>query len=168
VYVPTPYEVVDAMLTLAEVRQGDVVYDLGSGDGRIPIAAVQKYHATRSVGIEINPKRIQDAEANREAAGVAERVRFRNEDLFASDIHEATVVTLYLLPSLNLRLIPKLLKDLQPGTRIVSHSFDMGSWKAEKMIEVDKNHVYLWRIPAQGTPEHAAALAAAGATLVSN
>jgi precorrin-6B methylase 2 len=166
VYVPTPREVVDAMLALAEVREGDILYDLGSGDGRIPITAVQKYNATRSVGIEINPKRIEEAEANRASAGVADRVRFRNEDLFEADIHEATVVTLYLLTSLNLRLIPKLLKDLQPGTRIVSHSFDMGSWKAEKVIEVDKNHVYLWRIPAPGTPEHAAALAAAGSTLV--
>jgi precorrin-6B methylase 2 len=149
VFVPTPYEAVEAMLKVAKVGKGDVVYDLGSGDGRIPIMAVQKYNAARAVGIDINPERIQEAEANRKAAGVGDRVRFLNADLFQTDISSATVVTLYLLPSLNIKLIPKLLAELKPGTRIVSHAFDMGSWKPEQTLRVNGTTVFFWTIPAK-------------------
>jgi SAM-dependent methyltransferase len=161
VYVPTPYEAVEAMLKVAKVGKSDVVYDLGSGDGRIPIMAVQKYNAARAVGIDINPERIKEAEANLKAAGVGDRVRFLNEDLFEAKIGEATVVTLYLLPSLNLKLLPKLLAEVKPGTRIVSHAFDMGSWKPEQTVKADGGTVYFWTIPAKGTPQYEAAAAAA-------
>jgi precorrin-6B methylase 2 len=161
VFVPTPYETVDAMLKVARVGKSDVVYDLGSGDGRIPIMAVQKYNAVRAIGIDINPDRIKEAEANLKAAGVGDRVRFLNADLFEANISDATVVTLYLLPSLNLKLLPKLLADLKPGTRIVSHAFDMGSWKPQQTLEAGGSTVYFWTIPAKGTPEYAAAAGAA-------
>lgn len=161
VYVPTPYEAVDAMLKVAKVSKGDVVYDLGSGDGRIPIMAVQKFDAARAVGIDINPERIKEAEANLKAAGVANRVRFLNEDLFEANISDATVVTLYLLPSLNLKVLPKLLAELKPGTRIVSHAFDMGSWKPQQTLSAGGSTIYFWTIPAKGTPEYSAASAAA-------
>lgn len=161
VYVPTPYEAVDAMLKVAKVGKDDVVYDLGSGDGRIPIMAVQKYNAARAVGIDINPERISEAQANLKAAGVGDRVRFLNEDLFEAKISDATVVTLYLLPSLNLKLLPKLLAELKPGTRIVSHAFDMGSWKPQQTLKANGSTVYFWTIPAKGTPEYNAANAAA-------
>jgi SAM-dependent methyltransferase len=161
VYVPTPYEAVDAMLKVAKVGKNDVVYDLGSGDGRIPIMAVQKYNAARAVGIDINPERIKEAEANLKAAGVGDRVRFLNEDLFEANISDATVVTLYLLPSLNVKLLPKLLAELKPGTRIVSHAFDMGSWKPQQTLKADGSSVYFWTIPAKGTPEYKAAAEAA-------
>jgi SAM-dependent methyltransferase len=161
VYVPTPHEAVDAMLKVAKVGKNDVVYDLGSGDGRIPITAVQKYNAVRAVGIDINPERIKEAEANLKASGVGDRVRFLNEDLFEAKISDATVVTLYLLPSLNLKLLPKLLADLKPGTRIVSHAFDMGSWKPEQTVNANGSTVYFWTIPAKGTPQYKAAAGAA-------
>src|SRR6266513_250725 len=161
VRVPTPYETVDAMLKVARVGKSDVVYDLGSGDGRIPIMAVQKYNAARAIGIDINPERIKEAQANLKTAGVGDRVRFLNEDLFDAKISDATVVTLYLLPSLNLKLLPKLLDELKPGTRIVSHAFDMGSWKPEQTLKADGSTVYFWTIPAKGTPEYNAAVAAA-------
>ena len=164
VYVPTPAETVDAMLKVAKVGKEDVVYDLGSGDGRIPIMAVQKYNAARAVGIDINPDRIKEAQANHKAAGVGDRVRFLNEDLFQADISEATVVTLYLLPSLNLKLLPKLLSELKPGTRIVSHAFDMGSWKPQQTLNAGGSTVYFWTIPAKGTPEYEAASTAASKT----
>ena len=145
VYVPTPEVVVDAMLALAEVKAGDVVYDLGSGDGRIPIAAAQKYGA-RAVGIDINPERIKEARENLAKTTVGDKVTFLNQDLFETDISEATVVTLYLLPSLNLKLMPTL-KKLKPGTRIVSHSFDMGTdWPPEKTQNVDGRNIYFWTI----------------------
>ena len=161
VYVPTPHEAVDAMLKVAKVGKGDIVYDLGSGDGRIPIMAVQKYNAQRAVGIDINPVRIKEAEANLKEANVGDRVRFLNQDLFETDISDATVVTLYLLPSLNLKLLPKLLNDLKPGTRIVSHAFDMGSWKPQQTLNVGGSTIYYWTIPAKGTPEYEAAARAA-------
>ena len=161
VFVPTPYEAVDAMLKVAKVGKSDVVYDLGSGDGRIPIMAVQKYNAARAVGIDINPERIREAEANLKAAGVGDRVRFLNADLFETNISEATVVTLYLLPGLNLKLLPKLLAELKPGTRIVSHAFDMGSWKPQQTLNASGSTVYFWTIPAKGTPEYTAATGAA-------
>ena len=160
VYVPTPQAAVDAMLKVAKVGKGDVVFDLGSGDGRIPITAVQKFNAARAVGIDINPERIKEAEANLKAAGVGDRVRFLNEDLFEAKISDATVVTLYLLPSLNLKLLPKLLAELKPGTRIVSHAFDMGSWKPQQTLNADGSTVYFWIIPAKGTPEYNAAAGA--------
>jgi precorrin-6B methylase 2 len=161
VFVPTPHEVVDAMLKVAKVNKRDVLYDLGSGDGRIPIAAAQKYGIERAVGIDINPERIKEANENRIKAGVGERVTFINADLFASNLSDATVITLYLLPSLNLKLLPKLLKEVKPGTRIVSHAFDMGSWKPEQTLNVDGRSVYFWTIPASGTPSYNAAMAAA-------
>jgi SAM-dependent methyltransferase len=161
VFVPTPYEAVDAMLKVAKVGKNDVVYDLGSGDGRIPIMAVQKYNAARAVGIDINPERIKEAEANLKTAAVRDRVRFLNEDLFEARISDATVVTLYLLPSLNLKLLPKLLTELKPGTRIVSHAFDMGSWKPAQTLSAGGSTVYFWTIPAKGTPEYTAAAEAA-------
>jgi precorrin-6B methylase 2 len=145
IYVPTPQEVVDAMLALANVTAKDVVYDLGSGDGRIPITAAQKY-GVRAVGIDINPQRIQEANENLAKAGVGNKVKFLNQDLFETDISEATVVTLYLLPSLNLKLMPTL-KKMKPGTRIVSHSFDMGTeWPAERTEDVNGRTIYLWTI----------------------
>jgi predicted O-methyltransferase YrrM len=164
VYVPTPSEAVDAMLKVAKVGKDDIVYDLGSGDGRIPIMAVQKYNAARAVGIDINPERIKEAQANLKAAGVGDRVRFLNEDLFEARISDATVVTLYLLPSLNLKLLPKLLSELKPGTRIVSHAFDMGTWKPEQTLNAGGSTVYFWTIPAKGTPEYDAATGAASKT----
>ena len=164
IFVPTPHEVVDAMLKVAKVGKGDVLYDLGSGDGRIPITAAQKYGIARGVGIDINPERIKEANESLAKAGVGDRVRFINADLFESDLSGATVVTLYLLPSLNLKLLPKLLKELKPGTRIVSHSFDMGSWKPEQALKVNMSNVYFWTIPAPGTPGYKAAMAAANGT----
>jgi SAM-dependent methyltransferase len=146
-YVPTPQPVVEAMLKLGEVKKGDVLYDLGSGDGRIAITAAKLY-GVRATGIDINPERIAEAEANAKNEKVTDKVKFRNEDLFEANIGDATVVTLYLLPSINLKLRPKLWKDLKPGTRIVSHSFDMGDWEPEKKIEVEGRYLYLWRVPA--------------------
>jgi len=119
------------MLKLADVKSTDVVYDLGCGDGRIVIAAAKTYGA-RGVGIDINPERIKEAKESAKKAGVEDLVRFEENDLFKADIHEASVVTLFLLPKVNLRLRPKLLKELKPGTRIVSNTFDMGDWKADK------------------------------------
>ena len=145
IYVPTPQNVVEAMLKLARVTGSDVVYDLGSGDGRIPITAAQKYGA-RAVGIDINPERIKEASANLAKANVGDKVRFLNQDLFETDLRPATVITLYLLPSLNQKLIPKL-KQLKPGTRIVSHSFDMGTdWPPEKTEDVEGRMIYYWTI----------------------
>ena len=148
-FVPTPQSVVVAMLDLAKVTPADVVYDLGSGDGRIPIAAVKDYGAARATGIDIDPQRIKEANANLQASGITDgRVRFLNQDLFATDISEATVITLYLLPSLNVKLMPKLKSDLKPGTRIVSHSFDMmGQWEPERTVDVKGRTVYFWTIP---------------------
>jgi SAM-dependent methyltransferase len=155
IFVPTPHEVVKGMLQLAGVGKNDVVYDLGSGDGRIPIAAVKDFGAQRATGIDIDPQRIKEATANLAQAetmmpGINKRVRFLNQDLFTTDISEASVVTLYLLPSLNQKLIPKLNKELKPGSRVVSQSFDMGDWKPDKTIEVEGRTVYLWMIPRKG------------------
>jgi predicted O-methyltransferase YrrM len=150
VYVPTPPEVAEKMLEMAKVTSTDVLYDLGSGDGRIPIMAAQKFRI-RATGIDINPQRIQEANANAQKAGVTDRVRFLNQDLFESDFRDATVVTLYLLPALNEKLRPQLLSQLKPGSRIVSHEFDMGKWKPEKTAQVNVNgrtySVYLWTVP---------------------
>ena len=145
IYVPTPQNVVDAMLKIANVTAKDVVYDLGSGDGRIPITAAEKYGA-RGVGIDINPERIKEANANLAKSKAGDKVRFLNQDLFETDLSQATVITLYLLPSLNQKLMPKL-KQLKPGTRIVSHSFDMGiAWPPEKTEDVKGRVIYYWTI----------------------
>lgn len=146
VYVPTPVPVVNEMLRLANVKSNDVVYDLGSGDGRIVIAAAQERGA-RGVGIDINPERIREANQNAQKAGVSDRVQFRQQDLFQTDFSKATVVTLYLLPQLNVKLRPKLLRELKPGTRIVSHAFDMGDWKPQQVVEVNGQKVYYWVVP---------------------
>ena len=148
IYVPTPQEVVDAMLDVAQVKSTDVIYDLGSGDGRIPITAAQKYGA-RGVGIDINPERIKEANENLKKANVGDKVKFLTADLFETNISEATVVTLYLLQSLNEKLRPKLFKELKPGTRVVSHAFSMGdAWPPEKTLNVNGRTVYFWTIPA--------------------
>jgi tRNA G37 N-methylase Trm5 len=146
IFVPTPYEVVDEMLRLANVKKGDVLYDLGSGDGRIPVAAAKRF-GVRAVGIDIDPKRIEEANENARKNGVTRLVTFRQEDLFKTDFSEATVVTLYLLPDLNVKLRPRLLEELRPGTRIVSHQFDMGDWKPQKRVELNGRAVYLWIVP---------------------
>ncbi len=146
IFVPTPQEVVDAMLKLAKVGPNDVVYDLGSGDGRIPITAAKTYGA-RGVGIDIDPQRIREANENLKTAGVGDKVKFLNQDLFTTPIGEATVVTLYLLPSLNLKLLPKLNAELKPGTRIVSHAFDMGDIKPQQTLNVNGRTVYFWTVP---------------------
>jgi SAM-dependent methyltransferase len=146
IYVPTPHEVVDDMLRLANVKTGDVLYDLGSGDGRIAIAAAKKY-GIKAVGIDIDPERIREATENAKRAGVANLVQFRQEDLFKADFREATVVTLYLLPDLNVKLRPKLWNEMKPGTRVVSHQFDMGTWKPEKKLESNGRSVYFWTVP---------------------
>ena len=148
VFVPTPEDVVQQMLKLANVHKGDVLYDLGCGDGRTVITAAKEY-GVKAVGIDINPVRIKESLENAKNAGVADRVIFRNEDLFEADIKEATVVTLYLLPSLNVKLRPKLWKDLKPGSRVVSHDFDMGDWKPEKTVELEGHTIYFWTIPAK-------------------
>ncbi|MEH1800844.1 MAG: class I SAM-dependent methyltransferase [Nostoc sp.] len=147
-YVPTPQPVVDAMLQVAKVGKNDVLYDLGSGDGRIVNTAAQKY-GTRGIGIDINPERIKEANENAKKAGVTERVKFVQQDLFTTDFSEATVVTLYLLPEVNAKLRPKLLKELKPGTRIVSHAFDMGNWKPQQTLNVQGKTIYYWVVPEQ-------------------
>ena len=135
------------MLEMAGVGPDDVLYDLGSGDGRIPVAAARQF-GIRAVGIDINPVRIMEANANAEEAGVTDKVTFIEGDLFEANISEATVVTLYLLQSLNVKLRPKLLSELRPGTRIVSHSFDMANeWEPEQRREVDGSMIYLWTVP---------------------
>ncbi|MFB2876789.1 class I SAM-dependent methyltransferase [Floridanema aerugineum] len=151
-FVPTPQEVVNKMLEVANVNSKDVVYDLGSGDGRIVITAAQKFGA-RGTGIDIDPQLIEQSRANAQTAGVADRVQFRQQDLFQADLSNATVVTLYLLPEINLQIRDKLLRELRPGTRIVSHNFDMGEWKPERVERVQtgiREHVvYYWVVPEQ-------------------
>ena len=145
IFVPTRELVIEAMLKAAKVGPNDVVYDLGCGDGRIVVAAAKL--GARAVGIDIDPQRIKEANENAARNGVTGKVDFRQEDLFEADIREATVVTLYLLPSLNVKLRPRLMEQLRPGTRIVSHDFDMGDWAPEQTIAVDGKTVYLWTIP---------------------
>jgi SAM-dependent methyltransferase len=154
-FVPTTEEAVQAMLKLADVKKTDVVYDLGCGDGRLVVAAAKL--GARAVGIDINPVRIAEARENAKKAGVENRVRFEENDLFLADIHEASVVTLFLLSSVNLKLRPKLLQDLKPGTRIVSNTFDMGDWKPDKEATVGNpdeesylsHKLYFWVVPAR-------------------
>jgi SAM-dependent methyltransferase len=147
VFIPTPQPVVDAMLELAKVAAADVVYDLGSGDGRIVITAAKKYGA-RGVGIELDPALVKQARQNAAQAGVSNRVRFVTQNLFDADLRPATVVTLYLLQSLNERLRPKLVRELRPGARVVSHVFNMGpEWPAAQTVTVDRSRLFLWSIP---------------------
>ena len=153
-YVPTPQNVVDEMLRLANVTKDDVVYDLGCGDGRLVITAVQKFGAKRGFGVDIDPERIAESNANAKAAGVTDRVTFAVQDLFQTDLKDATVVTLYLLPEVNLKLRPKLWSELRPGSRVVSHSFNMGDWAPQKTVTVSPGgqRLYFWTIPAKTTP----------------
>ena len=144
-FVPTPEKVVERMLEVAKVGPKDVVYDLGSGDGRIVIAAAKK--GARGVGIDIDPERIREARDNARRDGVANRVEFVEGDLFDADIRGATVVTIYLLSGINMKLRPKLLAELNPGTRVVSHAFDMGDWKPEATAKVGTSTVYYWVVP---------------------
>jgi hypothetical protein len=151
-YVPTHETVVDEMLRMANVKGDDVLYDLGSGDGRIPITAAKRF-GTRGVGIDLNPMRIKEANENAEKAGVANKVRFVQGDLFKENFSEATVLTLYLLPDVNLKLRPKIL-EMKPGTRVVSHNYDMGDWQPDdvKIINTPDgvDHVvYFWRVPSK-------------------
>ncbi|QIR40320.1 class I SAM-dependent methyltransferase [Tolypothrix sp. PCC 7910] len=145
-YVATPQPVVDAMLKVTKVGKNDMLYDLGSGDGRIVITAAKNY-GTRGVGIDISPDRIKEANENAQKVGVSDRVRFIQQDLFNTDLSEATVVTLYLLPEVNLKLRTKLFQQLKPGTRIVSHAFDMGDWKPQQTLKVNGKTIYYWVIP---------------------
>ena len=147
-FVPTPSAVVDEMLELANVGPNDVIYDLGSGDGRIIITAAKRYGA-RGVGVDIDPQRVKEARGNAKHRGVADRVEFHEGDLFELDLSEATVVTLYLLPEVNMRLRPKLWRELKPGTRVVSHSFNMGDWEPLQTRKVMGSTVYYWVIPEQ-------------------
>ena len=150
VWVPTPPEVIAVMLEAAKVGPNALVYDLGCGEGEILIAAAKR--GARGVGIDLDPERIKNAKINAEKAGVADKITFIEQDLFKTDIKPATVVTLYLLPELNQRLMPTLMRDLKPGTPVVSHDFDMGDWKPEQSheVQVRRTHrVYLWRIPAR-------------------
>lgn len=151
-FVPSSRRVVREMLRLAGVGPGDLVYDLGSGDGRIPIIAAAEFGA-RGVGIDIDPRRIREAEANARAAGVAGRVRFLNEDLFEADFRDATVVTLFLSPDVNLRLRPRLLNELAPGTRVVSYWHDMGDWAPQRSVRMTRARIYLWHVPPRAPPQ---------------
>jgi SAM-dependent methyltransferase len=147
-YVPTPEPVVEAMIEMAGVKAGDVVYDLGCGDGRVVIAAAKK--GARGVGIDLNPERVSEARENAKRAKVTDKVEFRQGDLFQADVSPATVVTLYLLPSVNRRLRPQLWKQLKVGTRVVSHDFDMGDeWPPEKTQTVGNKRVFFWTITEQ-------------------
>jgi len=146
IYVPTPHDVVQRMLQMAKVGPGDVLYDLGSGDGRIPIAAAKKF-GIRAIGIDIDPQRIREANANAKRAGVTKLVSFRQEDLFKADFRNASVVTLYLLPELNEKLRPRLWAELKPGTRIVSHQFDMGDWQPKQKVDLNGRTIYFWTVP---------------------
>jgi SAM-dependent methyltransferase len=151
-YEPTSPDVVEVMLRLANVKAGEVVYDLGCGDGRIVIAAVREFGA-RGVCVDIDPQRIAESQENARAAGVADHIRFLNQDLFVTDVSEAAVVMLFLSPALNLKARPKLLRELKPGTRVVSHWHDMGDWKPQKTMRVissgRERSVYLWTLPAR-------------------
>ena len=148
-YVPTHERVVAEMLKVAKVKKNDVLYDLGSGDGRIVITAAKRF-GTRGVGVDIDPVRVKEARENAVKAGVTDKVKFLQQDLFETDIREATVVTLYLLPEVNLRLRPKLLSDLKPGTRVVSHNYDMGDWMPLKTLSIrvpEEHTIYYWVVP---------------------
>ena len=147
-YVPTPQEVVARMLQLGKIRAGEYHIDLGSGDGRIAVTAAAK-HGARSLGVDLNPVRIEEARANAKKAGVSDRAIFELKNLFETDISKADILTMYLLPSVNIELRPKVLRDMWPGTRIVSHAFDMGDWQPDHRESVIGRTVYLWVVPAR-------------------
>ncbi len=157
-YVPTPNEVVEAMLKLGGIKAADVVYDLGCGDGRIVIMAAQKYGA-RGVGVDIDPERIKEANDNARAAAVADKVKFIEKNLFEADFKEASLVTLYLLPDVNLRLRPKLLRELKTGSRIVSHAFNMENWQPDQKETVNGKTIYLWHVTEKAKAEFGGAVA---------
>ena len=146
IWVPTPDEVVERMLRMAQTGPNDLVYDLGAGDGKIAIAAAKKFGA-RAVGIEYNPEMAKHAQSNAEKAGVAGRARIIQGDIFATDFSQATVITMYLLPALNLKLRPTIL-SMRPGTRVVSHSFTMEDWEADEISSMDGRRAYFWLVPA--------------------
>ena len=148
-YVPTPQSVVDKMLDIAKVTGEDYLIDLGSGDGRIPIAAAKRFGA-KGMGVDIDAARVQEAKTNAVNARVEDKVEFRKQDLFETDLSKATVLTMYLLPRVNLQLRPRILNELKPGTRVVSHNFDMGDWKPDQKIKVDGRTIYLWIVPERG------------------
>jgi len=147
-YVPTPQSVVERMLDLGAVGREDYVIDLGSGDGRIAIAAVKERAAKAALGVDLNPERIREAEENAKAAGVSDKVRFQQGDLFQAKLGDATVITMYLLETVNAKLRPSLL-ELKPGTRLVSHAFTMGDWEPDRREVVDGRNVYMWVVPAK-------------------
>ena len=155
-YVPTPPEVVEAMLKLGKARAGDVHYDLGCGDGRIVVMAIEKFGAIRGTGYDIDPERIKEANENAAKAGVTAKAKFILGNLFDADFRDASLVTLYLLPEVNMRLRPKLLKDLKVGSRIVSHQFDMGDWAPDEKISIDWRTVYLWTVTEKAKAQYAA------------
>jgi SAM-dependent methyltransferase len=146
-YVPTPPEVVEHMLQMADVRPGDFVIDLGSGDGRIAIAAAKK--GARAFGVDIDPERVQEAQENARKAGVQDKVSFERRNLFDTRISDASVLTMYLLTNVNLQLRPRILEELKPGTRVVSHAFDLGDWKADQHAEIGHRQVFMWVVPAK-------------------
>jgi precorrin-6B methylase 2 len=148
-FVPTPQEVVEGMLELAQVNKGDVVYDLGSGDGRIVITAAKKYGA-QAVGFEIDPARIKESRESIRKQGLENLAEIREQDILAVDLSQANVLTMYLLPSVNLKLRPKILSEMAPGSRVVSHAFDMGDWKPDKVVQVNGRNVYYWTVPQRG------------------
>lgn len=145
-FVPTPQDVVDKMLEMANVKANDYVIDLGSGDGRIAITAAERYGA-KAMGVDINPERIKEAQENAKKAGVEDKVEFKKQDLFETDISRATVLTMYLLSSVNMKLRPRILSELKPGTRVVSHSFDLGDWEPDRTERVDGRTVHFWVVP---------------------
>ncbi len=147
-FVPTPQEVVDKMIELAGVKKGDLVYDLGSGDGRIVVTAAKK--GAKAVGFEIDGDLVKQSRDNIRKAGVQEQAEIRQQDILTVDLSSASVVTMYLLPDVNLQLRPNLLSQLKPGSRVVSHAFDMGDWKPDRTERVDGRTLYLWTIPAKG------------------
>lgn len=149
-YAATPYEIADEMVRLADVRSDDVVYDLGCGDGRLVIAAVRKA-GCRGVGIDIDPERIKESRQNAIIAGLQDRVRFVEQNFFESDVREATVMLIYLFPDVNIKLRAKFLKEMKPGSRLVSHAFDMGDWKPDNSASIRTQRVYFWVIPANAT-----------------
>ena len=148
IFVPTPMEVVDSMLAVTRVTKEDRLYDLGSGDGRIVITAAKRL-GTRGIGIDIDPQRIEESRKNADTAGVKNLVEFRQADLFETDLRQATVITLYLLPTLNVKLRPKLFAELRPGTRVVSHAFNMGDWEPDRTLYAGGRTVYYWVMPAK-------------------
>ena len=161
VFVPTPFRVVDLMLEVARIRAGDVLFDLGSGDGRIVIAAAKRF-GIKATGIDIDPLLIAQSRVNADTARVSHLVGFREADLFTTDLRPASVVTLYLLPALNVRLRPKLFEELRPGSRVVSHAFDMGDWKADSTLMLDARIVYFWVMPANVSGRWTVTTSAAG------